>query len=70
MGQIFAEFFFVTSVAVGAIANLEQETSDRLIHSMWEFAVTPAAEPTNNHAERTLRRAVLWRLIRRAVFVH
>ncbi len=29
--------------------------------SMWTFVVTPGVEPTNNHAERTLRRAVLWR---------
>jgi transposase len=29
--------------------------------AMWTFAVIDGVEPTNNHAERVLRRAVLWR---------
>lgn len=29
--------------------------------SLWLFAVEDGVEPTNNHAERTLRTAVLWR---------
>ena len=29
--------------------------------AMWTFVVIDGVEPTNNHAERTLRRAVLWR---------
>jgi transposase len=29
--------------------------------SLWTFAFVEGAEPTNNHAERVLRRAVLWR---------
>jgi transposase len=28
---------------------------------LWTFAVVDGVEPTNNHAERVLRRAVLWR---------
>ena len=28
---------------------------------MWTFVVEPGVEPTNNHAERVQRRAVLWR---------
>jgi transposase len=31
--------------------------------ALWQFAVTPGVEPTNNHAERVLRRGVLWRKI-------
>jgi len=29
--------------------------------SLWTFVTTPGVEPTNNHMERLLRRAVLWR---------
>jgi transposase len=29
--------------------------------ALWRFVVTPGVEPTNNHAERVLRRGVLWR---------
>src|ERR1700722_1043792 len=29
--------------------------------AMWTFVVVPGVEPTNNHAERVQRRAVLWR---------
>jgi transposase len=29
--------------------------------AIWTFVVTEGVEPTNNHAERVLRRAVLWR---------
>jgi transposase len=31
--------------------------------ALWQFAVTEGVEPTNNHAERVLRRGVLWRKI-------
>ena len=29
--------------------------------AMWTFVTTPGVEPTNNHAERELRRLVIWR---------
>jgi hypothetical protein len=29
--------------------------------ALWTFVVEEGVEPTNNHAERVLRRAVLWR---------
>ncbi len=32
-----------------------------LLPAVWQFAVTEGVEPTNNHAERLLRRGVLWR---------
>jgi transposase len=32
-----------------------------LLPAVWRFAVTEGIEPTNNHAERQLRRGVLWR---------
>jgi transposase len=32
-----------------------------LLPAVWRFAVTEGVEPTNNHAERVLRRGVLWR---------
>jgi transposase len=32
-----------------------------LLPAVWRFAVTDGIEPTNNHAERLLRRGVLWR---------
>jgi transposase len=32
-----------------------------IFNALWAFAVLPNVEPTNNHAERVLRRAVLWR---------
>jgi transposase len=31
--------------------------------ALWTFLTTPGVEPTNNHAERTLRRFVIWRKI-------
>lgn len=31
--------------------------------SLWTFIDTPGVEPTNNHAERSLRRFVIWRKI-------
>ena len=34
-----------------------------LHRALWTFLATPGVEPTNNHAERTLRRFVLWRKI-------
>jgi transposase len=34
-----------------------------LHNALWTFLVMPGVEPTNNHAERTLRRFVLWRKI-------
>ena len=30
-------------------------------HALWTFLDTPGVEPTNNHAERTLRGFVIWR---------
>lgn len=40
----------------GSCANM-------LVHwdAMWTFVEKPGVEPTNNHAERELRRLVLWR---------
>jgi transposase len=32
-----------------------------LLPAVWRFVVTEGVEPTNNHAERQLRRGVLWR---------
>jgi len=32
-----------------------------LLPGLWRFVVTDGVEPTNNHAERLLRRGVLWR---------
>jgi transposase len=32
-----------------------------LLPSVWRFVVSEGVEPTNNHAERLLRRGVLWR---------
>jgi transposase len=32
-----------------------------LVPALWRFVVTEGVEPTNNHAERLLRRGVLWR---------
>src|SRR5439155_26877713 len=32
-----------------------------LLPALWRFVVTEGIEPTNNHAERLLRRGVLWR---------
>ncbi|HET8645889.1 MAG TPA: IS66 family transposase [Vicinamibacteria bacterium] len=32
-----------------------------LLPALWRFVVTDGVEPTNNHAERVLRRGVLWR---------
>jgi len=31
--------------------------------ALWRFVVTAGVEPTNNHAERVLRRGVLWRKV-------
>ena len=31
--------------------------------ALWTFARVEGVEPTNNHAERTLRRAVIWRKV-------
>lgn len=33
----------------------------KVYEGLWTFAVVPGVEPTNNHAERVQRRAVLWR---------
>jgi len=33
----------------------------KLTPALWTFITTPAVEPTNNAAERALRRAVIWR---------
>jgi transposase len=32
-----------------------------VVPALWRFVVTEGVEPTNNHAERLLRRGVLWR---------
>jgi hypothetical protein len=32
-----------------------------VLPAVWRFVVTEGVEPTNNHAERLLRRGVLWR---------
>jgi transposase len=32
-----------------------------LLPAVWRFLASDGAEPTNNHAERVLRRGVLWR---------
>jgi transposase len=32
-----------------------------LLPAVWRFVVTDGVEPTTNHAERMLRRGVLWR---------
>jgi transposase len=32
-----------------------------LLPAVWRFVVTEGIEPTNNHAERLLRRGALWR---------
>jgi transposase len=32
-----------------------------IVPALWRFVVTEGVEPTNNHAERLLRRGVLWR---------
>jgi transposase len=32
-----------------------------LVPALWRFVVTEGVEPTNNHAERLLRRGLLWR---------
>ena len=32
-----------------------------LVPALWRFVVSAGVEPTNNHAERLLRRGVLWR---------
>ena len=34
-----------------------------LHQALWTFLATPRVEPTNNHAERMLRRFVIWRKI-------
>jgi transposase len=42
--------------AAGFCARLSE-----LLPAAWQFVVTEGLEPTNNHAERLLRRGVLWR---------
>lgn len=37
-----------------------QRLADRYVH-LWTFVLVEGVEPTNNHAERVQRRAVLWR---------
>jgi transposase len=38
-------------------------TLDREMGALWTFVVEAGVEPTNNHAERALRFAMLWRMI-------
>ena len=47
----------------GWILNVEGPARHLLKHfeSLWTFARVEGVEPTNNHAERELRRGVLWR---------
>jgi transposase len=46
-----------------AIKGLSGSCADILAHreALWTFVDNPHVEPTNNHAERELRRFVLWR---------
>lgn len=45
------------------IAGVSGSCANMLEHweAMWTFIDTPGVQPTNNHAERELRRLVLWR---------
>jgi transposase len=45
------------------IADMSGSCANMLKHwdAMWTFVTTPGVEPTNNHAERELRRLVMWR---------
>ncbi len=45
------------------IAGVSGSCANMLEHweAMWTFVDSPGVEPTNNHAERELRRLVLWR---------
>jgi transposase len=50
-------------VANAGIARVSGSCANMLKHweAMWTFVKTPGVEPVNNHAERELRRLVLWR---------
>lgn len=45
------------------LAGVSGSCANMLAHAdaLWNFAYTPSVEPTNNHAERELRRFVMWR---------
>ena len=43
-----------------AFARFCARLDDKFMH-LWTFVDREGVEPTNNHAERVLRRAVLWR---------
>ncbi|MFC1611798.1 IS66 family transposase, partial [Myxococcota bacterium] len=45
------------------ISTMSGSCANMLKHweAMWTFVHTPGVEPTNNHAERELRRLVIWR---------
>jgi len=45
----------ITDVS-GSCANMLKHWN-----AMWTFVDTPGVDPTNNHAERELRRLVMWR---------
>ena len=49
--------------AKAGIAYVSGSCANMLKHwdAMWTFVTTPGVEPTNNHAERELRRLVMWR---------
>lgn len=49
--------------ANAGIAYVSGSCANMLKHwdAMWTFVTTPGVEPTNNHAERELRRLVMWR---------
>ncbi len=45
------------------LAGVSGSCANMLVHAdaLWTFAYFPAVEPTNNHAERELRKFVMWR---------
>jgi hypothetical protein len=47
--------------AGGAEALVFCENVLALLPAVWRFVVTDEIEPTNNHAERLVRREMLWR---------
>jgi transposase len=49
--------------AAGGIPEVSGSCANMLEHwqAMWTFLTTPGVQPTNNHAERELRRLVMWR---------
>lgn len=64
MGPLYVELWQVLGRGCGSrdrrLARLCGRLSDRFGH-LWTFVLEEGVEPTNNHAERVQRRAVLWR---------